>query len=117
MFSRCRRHPLLMFMSCLFGVMLLAAAWPRTAHSSDLPRLSSIAHSVVAISDDGQGAKDDDVSASLTLEDNCGMDDILHEPAELGLGLVPAGSGVLAMHSYAVRQRDIVLLLRPPEAA
>ncbi len=104
-------------LSCLFGLLLLAMAWPRVVHSADMSHLASMTHAAVAMHDDGQGNAHDDDCASLVLEDNCGMDDLLHLPATLDLGLVPAGSAAPVAGHYAMRQHDIALLLRPPEAA
>lgn len=117
MSPRHRLHPLHVMLSCLFGLLLLAMAWPRVVHSADMSHLASMTHAAVAMHDDGQGNAHDDDCASLVLEDNCGMDDLLHLPATLDLGLVPAGSGAPVAGHYAMRQRDIALLLRPPEAA
>ena len=117
MSSRHRFHPLHVMLSCLFGLLLLAMAWPRAVHSADLSHLATVAHAAVAMHDGGQGDTNDDDTASLVLEDNCGMDDLLHLPVMLDLGLVPAGSSVIAAGPHALRQRDIALLLRPPEAA
>lgn len=112
MSPRHRIHPLHVMLSCLFGLLLLVMAWPRVVHSADVSHAAA-----VALHDDSQGNTDEDVSASLVLEDNCGMDDLLHLPADIDLGLIPAGSAAIAAGPYAVRQRDIALLLRPPEAA
>ena len=110
-------HPLHLMLSCLFGLLLLVMAWPRAVHSADLSHAASMTHAVVVMHDGTQGNTDDDVNASLVLEDNGGMDDLLHLPANLDLGLIPTGSAVLTAGPYALRQRDIALLLRPPEAA
>ncbi len=104
-------------LSCLFGLLLLAMAWPRAAHSAELAHKASATHAMVVMHDDVPDAGADDDSASLLLEDNGGMDDLLHLPAALDASLVPAASAVPAAGPYAVRQRDIALLLRPPEAA
>jgi hypothetical protein len=104
-------------LSCLLGLLLLVMAWPRAAHGAQLWQLASAAHATAALHHSSQGDANDDITASPALEDNCGMDDMLHLPGILGLGLIPAGSDALATSHYAVRQRDIAQLLRPPEAA
>lgn len=114
---RHRIHPLHVMLSCLFGLLLLAMAWPRTVQSAELMHKASATHATVVMHDDVQGSTEDGDGSLLVLEDNCGMDDILHLPAIIDVSLVPMGSAVVAAGPYAVRQRDIALLLRPPETA
>lgn len=117
MSPRHRIHSLHVMLSCLLGLLLLATAWPRTVQSAELMHKASAAHAALVMHDEGQGSNQDGDGSLLVLEDNCGMDDILHLPTIIDVCLVPMGSAVVAAGPYAVRQRDIALLLRPPETA